>query len=562
MESTLGLIDLLGAGALLVWGLRQIKSGILSGFGASLRQWIASGTRTRLHAAISGLFVTISMQSSTATAIITASFAGRGLIQAKMAQAIMLGANVGTALVAVTLSLDFHFLAPALILFGVVTSVRSRRARSKGLGKALLGLGLMLFALRFMAQVTEPLRESVVLGDILNGLDGAPIFGFILAAIMATAATSSLAVVLLVAFLTQADMVAPSLAVVLIAGANVGGAVPPCLAVVSEGIAAQRLVISNLSVRLAGGMVVMVFAQTFSELMMRFEVLPSLPLATHLFFNVSLLVLFLPLVGWVSRLMELLLPDKEDPLAEVSYLDESALDTPSLALAGAAREVLRMGDKARDMLEINRNAMLDNVSNSGLSISKLDDSIDAKLQSVKFYLARLRGVALCEPEAQRCNEVMSYAINVEHVGDIIDNYLSVIADKKIKRNVQFSSEGQDELKQFYQITLENIQLAQSVFITRDIELARRLMEAKVYVRKLEEESSNKHMARIDAQRRETMDTSSLHLDILRDLKRINAHLASVAYPVLEEIGALRESRLKDGGGNVRSSEQQIKTKMI
>lgn len=548
MESTLQLIDLLGAGALLIWGLRQIKTGILSGFGASLRQWIASGTRTRIHAVISGFLVTISMQSSTATAIITASFAGRGLIQSKMAQAVMLGANVGTALVAVALSFDFHFLAPVLILVGVITSIRSRRAASKGLGKAMFGLGLMLFALRLMSQVTEPLRGSVVLGDILNGLGDAPIFGFIFAAIIATAATSSLAVVLLVAFLYQANMVAPALAVVLIAGANVGGAFPPYLAVVSEGISAQRLAIANLSIRFTGGVFVMVFAEQFSEFLLRIDWLAPIPLATHLAFNVLLLFLFLPVVGWVSRFMELLLPDKEDPLAEVSYLDESALETPSLALAVAARQVLHMGDKAKEMLEYNQDAMLNSAPDISHTISILDDSIDANLQSVKLYLARLRGVALCEAEAQRCTEVMSYAINVEHVGDIVDNYLSVIADKKTRRNVKFSAEGRDELYQFYQITIDNLQLAQSVFITRDTELARQLMSAKIHVRKLEENSGRNHLARIDERRHETMETSSLHMDVLRDLKRINSHLASVAYPVLDEIGALRESRLKGRGG--------------
>ncbi|MGO4852065.1 Na/Pi cotransporter family protein [Phaeovulum sp. W22_SRMD_FR3] len=555
MESTIRLIDLLGAGALLIWGLRLIKAGVLSGFGAALRQGIATGTRTRLRAVLSGFLVTLSLQSSTATAVITASFAGRGLIGGGRAQAVMLGANVGTALAAVVLSLDLHWLASVFVLVGVVLSIRARQASARGLGKAVLGLGLMLLALRLMGEVTAPLHGSELMARILDGLGAAPVFALLFAAGLAVAATSSLAAVLLVAFLAQAGAVPPFLVLIFVAGANIGGAVPPWLGTLREGVAATRLTLANLMVRLCGGLLLSLFAHPLAPLLQNLVPGESLALITHLAFNLALLVVFLPLTGPLARLMERLLPEVADAEAEVSYLDESSLATPSLALAGAAREVLRMGDQVGEMLESNLEAMRRDLPEGKRTIAQLDDSVDAKLRAVKFYLARLRGMPLDESEARRCNEVMSYALNIEHIGDIIDHYLSEIAEKRMARRVRFSAQGMAELTEFYEITLSNLRLAQSVFLTRDVELARQLITAKVSVREVEEVSSARHMARIDARLPETMDTSSLHLDILRDLRRINSHLATAAYPVLEEIGALRKSRLRSPPKKLREGER-------
>ena len=544
MESTIRLIDLLGAGALLIWGLRLIKAGVLSGFGAALRRWISAGTSTRLRATLSGFLVTLSLQSSTATAVITASFAGRGLIGGGRAQAVMLGANVGTALAALILSLDLHWLASLFVLIGVIFSIRARTAPLRGLGKALLGLGLMLLALQLMGGITEPLRNSQVMIQILGGLASAPIFALLFAIGLAVAGTSSLAVVLFVSFLAQAGAVPPFLVLIFVAGANIGGAIPPWLGTLKEGVAATRLTLANLMVRGIGGLLLMIFAAPLAAPLQAVAPEHSLALIAHLAFNLALLCVFLPLTEPLARLMARILPETADPEAETSYLDPSSLTTPSLALAGAAREVLRMGDQVGEMLDCNLNAMRRDLPEGKRTIARLDDSVDAKLQAVKLYLARLRGLPLDEAEAKRCNEVMSYALNIEHIGDIIDHYLSEIAEKRMSRHLRFSAEGMAELERFYETTRSNLQLAQSVFLTRDIDLARQLVAAKVSARDIEEQSSARHMARIEKGLPETLDTSSLHLDILRDLRRINSHLATAAYPVLEEIGALRKSRLR------------------
>ncbi|MCR6673003.1 Na/Pi cotransporter family protein [Devosia ginsengisoli] len=545
MHSTIQLIDLLGAGALLLWGLRMIKTGVMRAFGASLRLWIAKGTGNRFTAVLSGIMATLALQSSTATAVITASFASSGAINPRMAQAVMLGANVGTSIAAVILSLDVHWFASVMILIGVTVFSLSKYARGKGVGRAVLGLGLMLLALQLVGNVTDPLRESEVMIAILSGLADAPAFALILAAVLAFVSSSSLAVVLFVALLASAGIVPPALAVTLVAGANLGGAIPPLLAVLREGTEARRLTLANLVVRAIGAIVLTIFAAPAAALLQ--TVVPdadTLTIVAHIGFNLALLVLFLPLLGPIGKLAALAIPRPATPERGTRYLDDTVLDTPAIALAAAARETLRVSDIVLRMLEGSLDALRKPGPATRSTVSLLDDDVDAFNQAIKLYLTRLDQTELDEDDARRSAEIMSFAINLEHVGDIVESGLCDVAGKIAKRQLRFSADGLAEIVALYEKTISNMQLSQTVFMTGDPQLARQLVAAKVDVRRLEARSAGLHIQRVRERVAASVETSSLHLDILRDLKRINAHLASVAYPILETKGELDESRLR------------------
>ncbi|MEQ8446024.1 MAG: Na/Pi cotransporter family protein [Pelagibacterium sp.] len=529
----------------MLWGLRLIKTGMLRAFGASLRYWIGKSTKNRLSAVVVGMLATLAVQSSTATAVITASFAARELVSGIMAQAIMLGANIGTSLAAVILSLDLHWLSPVLILVGVVTFSRSRYAAGKGVGRAILGLGLMLLALALLGRATEPVRTSQTVIELLSSLGGAPAFALLFGSALAFFSSSSLAVVLFVVLLGQAGIVSAELSLVLVAGANLGGAIPPYLAVYGEGVGARRLAATNLAIRAAGALALTALAGIIAPWME--DVWPDtgqLTLVAHIGFSAALLVIFLPLLGPLARLAEKLIPDAIEGKAAPRFLDESALTTPALALSAAARETLRLGDMVRDMLEASMEAL--KTSDPGIrgQLSEIENDIDRVQGEIKIYLSRLGREELDDEDTRRATEIMSYAVNLEHIGDIIDNGLSELAAKKAKRKLTFSAEGLAEIVGFYDRTLAILQIAQSVFLSRDPDLARQLVACKTEVRKMETDSAERHLERLREQRTETVETSGLHLDILRDLKRVNAHLISVAYPILDDMGALTDTRLR------------------
>lgn len=538
------MLDLIGAVALLLWGLRMVKTGVTRACGARLRRWIAAGTRNRMLAFGVGLAATMALQSSTATALMTAAFAGSGFMSSAMAQAIMLGANVGTSLVTRVLAFDIHWLAPLLIVAGVAMFTFSDAKPLKGMARAILGLGLMLLSLHLLGQATEPMRHSQVLLALMASLDAVPVLAVVVAAVLAIASSSSLAVVLLAMSLAASGTVGPGLGIALVLGANLGGAVPPVIATLGHGPFARRVTVGNLLVRLIGSGIALPFAEhAASTLLTISNNRAQLVVDAHIAFNLILAAVMLPLLGPFSSLMRRILPEAVLPDDGPRHLDAGILDKPTMALAAAARETLRIGDCVASMLETNLEALRKNDTKRSAGISAMDDKVDCLNSAVKLYLAKLNRTALAHKDEKRSAEIISYAINLEHVGDIVDRNLRQLVEKKIKNQLTFSVEGAAEIEEFYAVTIENLRIAQSILVSGDEQLARKLVEAKLEIRHLEESSAANHMSRLRDGHVESVQTSSLHLDILRDLKRINAHIAAIAYPILKQAGVLRESRL-------------------
>lgn len=531
----------------MLWGLRLVRTGVFRCGGAALRRWVAQGTRNRVVAFLAGTGATLALQSSTATALMAAALAGQGLLGTAMAQAVMLGANVGTSLVTRLLAIDLHWLSPSLlVLGGALHALGEGRRLRRELASVFLGLGLMLLALRLLGTATIPVERSELVRAMLAALGGEPFFAMLVAAALTAAVHASLAVVLLTASLAGAHIVDPALAAALVLGANLGGALPVVLETARENAAARRVQVGNLIVRTLGALAVLPFlgvAVTALAGMAPFTAVVTM----HVVFNLALAVVFLPLVGPLARLTERLIPDAlshDDDDARPRHLDESVLETPPVAIAGALRETLRLGDLVEDMLRRSLVALRQNDERPIAEVSRADDRVDRLHTAIKLYLAKLGRGDLDEAESRRVNEMMAFAINLEHIGDIIDKSLMELAAKRLRHGLHFAPEDFQEVEELHRRTVENLRTALGTFIAEDRQMARQLIAGKDAVRALEREATLHHLDRVRRGVADSVETSALVLDVLRDLKRINAHVAAVAHPILDEVGELRESRLK------------------
>jgi len=496
--------------------------------------------------------VTALLQSSTATGLLMTSFAARGLVDLVPALAVMLGANIGTTLIVQILSFDVSALAPILFLAGLLAFNIGGRTMTRDLGRVAIGLGLMLLSLHILIDTLAPAETAPSVRVVLAAITGEPVLCVLFAAVLTWAAHSSAAVVLLVMSLAYSHFVSPVAALALVLGANLGSAVNPLLEGSRANLAGRRLPIGNMLNRVVGVVLVLPFLQPIAELFSRFDLNPARTAADfHTVFNVALAVLFVFVLDGVARLLVWLLPEsakQPDPSVPL-YLDEAAMRTPSVALACAAREALHMGDVIEAMLKQAMAVLLSNDRKLAAEVSRMDNVVDRLDEAVKLYITRLTRESLDEREAARAMEIIAFAINLEHIGDIIDKNLMELAAKKIKHKYEFSKEGAAELEAFHQRILENLKFAFSVFINQDVPTARKLIEEKTQLRVAELGSADSHLARLREGRPESIETSSLHLDILRDLKRIHSHICSVAYPVLEAAGELQPNRLKESDGS-------------
>ena len=542
------LLDLMGGVALLLWGLHMVQSGISRAFGSGLRRYLSIALQNRFSALLAGIAVTALLQSSTATGLMATSFVADGIVGLVPALAIMLGANIGTALIVQLLSFDVSGVAPVLFIIGLVGFRRGRKTRTRDLGRVAIGLGLMLLALHILLDTLAPAEDAPAMRTLLAAIVDQPLLCALIAAALTWAAHSSVATVLLTMALSYSHFITPEAALAFVLGANFGTAINPVL----EGSRAgdpvsRRLPAGNLINRLAGCLLVLPFLHPISEILLRIEPNPSRMAAEfHLAFNLALAAAFIWHLNGMAWLLARLLPERPKPPdpAQPKYLDDSALDIPNVALACAARETLHIGDIVEAMLRRCMTALLTDDRRVVAEISRTDDAVDQLAERVKLYVTRVTRQSLDEADGRRAMEIISFSINLEHIGDIIDKNLMELATRKIKRKVQFSKEGAGELEDIHRRALENLRLAFGVFISGDIKSARQLIAEKAALREAELAAIESHFARLREGRPDSIETSSLHLDVLRDLKRIHSHVCSVAYPVLEAAGDLRTTRLR------------------
>jgi phosphate:Na+ symporter len=537
----------LGSVALLLWGVRMVRTGMMRAFGATLRRVVATRSRTRLSAFFAGIGVTGILQSSTATALLLASFTGRGLIALPLALAVMLGADVGSSVAAQVFSFDIKWLWTILVALGVFTFMASQADKARGAARICIGLGLMLLALSHLAAAAGPLKESFAIRSMLTGLAGEPVLGFLVAAGITWLVHSSLSVVLLVMSLAAAGALPVPLALALVLGANVGGALAPLLSLSGSPPAARRVPLGNLLMRAAVAIPLLFAVVPLAGWLGHIEADPGrITINFHTLFNIVVATIFLPLVYLVASLAERAMPDRPEAAdtGQPRYLDPNVFDTPSEALACAMRETMHMGDRVADMMRHSLTVFESSDPKLMRDVEKQDDAVDHLHEAIKLYLVKMSKEEMTAEESRRYLEILTFTTNLEHIGDIIDKNLMELAAKKIKNHYNFSPEGLAEIRSFHARVMDNMRLSFNVFATRDLALARRLFTDKAAMRAAESSASDSHFARLREGRPESIETSSIHLDIIRDLKRINGHLVSVAYPILEVAGELRDSRLR------------------
>jgi phosphate:Na+ symporter len=547
---SLTLLNLAGSVALLLWGVHMVQTGVQRAFGAKLRSFLGKTLGNRFNAFLAGLGVTAILQSSTATGLMVTGFAAGGLVDLVPALAVMLGANVGTTLIVQVLSFDVVEVAPALILIGVLM-FRHTSAGTRDFGRVLIGLGLVLMALYQFVSLLTPYEDVPSLRLLLGAISTQPLLDVILAAGLTWAAHSSVAIVLVIMSFATQGTVPPDAAFALVLGANLGTAINPVLEGVSgTDPAAKRLPVGNLLNRLLGVAIALALLPALGTWMMTFEPSNARAVADfHTAFNLVLALCFFPVLKPYAKFLRHWLPARIDPAdpGRPMYLDPLARENPSIALGGAAREALRMADVLEGMVAGLRDAF-EKANRRQISQTKrMDDVLDKLNTAIKTYITSLDAEGLSDADHVRLREILTFATNMEYAGDIIDRNLLGIANRMVKRGVTFSKSGQAEILGMIDRLMVNVRTTASLFMTGDERAARRFAREKEVFRTMESDATDAHFQRLRGGEIETVETSAMHLDVLRDLKSVNANLvAAAAYPILERMGELLPTRLRTG----------------
>lgn len=553
MSATSLLIELVGHVVLLLWGARMVQTGIVRAFGSDLRRLLGKGLRNPFLALAAGIGVTALLQSSTATALMVTSFAAGGLVSLVPALAVMLGANIGTALVVKALTFDLAWLSPVMLTAGYVAFKRGGReaaknARLQNLGRVGMGLGLMLLALHMLVDAMLPAEAAPLLRELLHSLTAEPLFDIVLAAMLTFAAHSSVAVMLMIVPLATSGVVSPAAAFALVLGANLGSTIPPLIAAGSDPVA-RRLPIGNLLFRAAGCLAVLPFLPALAEQFARITPWPGAQAVNfHIAFNVAVALPLIFLLKPAAALLTRMLPEvvaADDP-GRPLYLQEAAFETPYLALSNAAREALRMGDLVDTMMRRYLDVITSGDRAAAEEAMRLGKPLDRLQDAIKTYLTRIPADDLAEQDRKRMRVILEFVVNLGHAGDILESSIGQIARRKARQPAIATAADQADLAAVHAMLLEDLGLALSTFIGEDPRGARTLVAAKRKLSEHERVITRDHLARLDSERPGALESSALHLAALRDLKRINSHLAAVGYAVLEQAPGSGEMSAGEG----------------
>jgi phosphate:Na+ symporter len=539
----LTLLDLLSAVALLIWGTHIVRTGILRVYGSQLRRLLSQNMTRRPLAFIAGILVTATVQSSNATAMLVTSFVGQGLMTLTPALAIMLGADVGTALMARVLTFDLSWLSPLLIFLGVVFFLSRKQTRAGQLGRVGIGLGLIVLALQLIVAAAAPITQATGVKVLFASLTGDLLLDALIGALFAVISYSSLAAVLLTATLAGADIIGLPVAIGLVIGANIGSGLLAFMSTSMQNVAGRQVALGSLLYKLFGLLLIIPVLDPLVGWIDTLGFQPQeLVIGFHLIYNTARCLLMLPTVGPMARLCAALLPQQNETggPARPRHLDLAALSTPTLALANAVRETLRMGDLVENMLGSMLAVLRGTQTAVTQEVRRLNDDVEALYSGIKLYLAQMPREELGEQDNRRWAEIIELTINLELASGLIERMLRKIQQQKTSQRMSFSDIGLEELADL-QIQLQsNLRLGLSVFLSGDPESARQLLREKRRFRAQERRLAHAHVNRLQHKVVQSIETSSLHLELIADMKRLNSLFCSSAYAVLEttETGAL------------------------
>lgn len=539
----LTLLNLLSAVALLIWGTHIVRTGILRVYGSNLRHVIGQNMARRPLAFVAGILVTAMVQSSNATAMLVTSFVGQGLMTLTPALTTMLGADVGTALMARVLTFDLSWLSPLLIFLGVIFFLSRKQTRAGQLGRVGIGLGLIILALQLIVEAAAPITHAQGVKVLFASLTGDILLDALMGAVFAMVSYSSLAAVLLTATLAGAGVIGLPVAIGLVIGANIGSGVLAFLSTSMQNTAGRQVALGSLLYKLIGLLLIIPVLDPLAHWMDSLDFSPQeVVIGFHLLYNTVRCLLLLPTVGPMARFCAWLMPERpqDNGRARPRHLDPTALATPSLALANAARETLRIGDLIDNMLEAMRDVLRGKQTAITQEMRALSEDVEALYSAIKLYLAQMPREDLSEQDSRRWAEIIELAINLKLASDLIERMLRKVQQQKTSQRRSFSEVGLEELTGLHAQLIANLRLGLSVFLSADPESARQLLREKRRFRAQERRLAHAHVSRLQRKIVQSIETSSLHLELIADMKRLNSLFCSSAYVVLEtsDTGAL------------------------
>lgn len=542
-SGTYELTMILGAAAMLLWGVRMARTGVMRFYGVQIRRSLPRALKNPLIAVLTGAGAATILQSSIAVAVFTSSLAAIGAVPVADGLLLLLGADAGSAVVAALLTLNLKALWPVLMFGGYLlhSIYASSDSPLKQFGRILLGIAMILIALTFMTQVSSALAASDLIKLIISSLGDELLIALLLFAILTWLAHSSIAILLFWASLAHAGITGdPALIVAAVLGINLGNTIPPIIMTWNQTAPARRIVLGHGAFKLSGVILAFVFLGLIDGL---YDIIPGEPsfrvVILHILFNLSLIVVFSGLVKPAARVLERLLAEPAKSTDDVApkYIPgkgDSDGKAELFPVSALSREVLRILGTIQNMLEITLDMLISGKSEQYQEIIKMEEKVNSLFRAVRAYAVDLTRRGLDDNDQRKVTALLRYTASLENAGDVICKTMIGIPDAMRNEGKQFSQQGKGELNTLFRYLIGNTLLAAEVIMGWHQETGRFLVQRKRDFKTMCRDSSKQHIARLSRGVSNALESSSAHLDLISDMRWINTQVSSIGYEVLPE----------------------------
>lgn len=533
MDIVIGIIGGLG---LFLFGMTYMGDGLQRAAGDKLKNLLAVLTKNKLMGVLVGAVVTMIIQSSSATTVMTVGFVNAGLMNLQQAIGIIMGANIGTTVTAQLVAFELTDIAPLIIGLGVFLYFAGKKKKIKDTAQILIGFGILFLGMSLMKDAMKPLRDSPIFREALTNFKNPYVGIFTGFAITAILQSSSATTALLIS-IASSGMISIDMAFPIIFGQNIGTCVTAMLSGVGANIAAKRAAVMHMLFNVIGTLIFLFILRKpveFIVLKISPEIIERQIANAHTLFNIINVIVLFPFANMIVRAAEKIVKGEDDEnISEVKYIDNRLMATPPIAIAQASRELLRMGKLVERQYNIAIHAFIEKDGKLTQEVFEIEKHVNKLESCILDFLVSLTKKSLTDKERDILVTLMNTLNDIERVGDHADN-IAELAQYKIDNNVNFSDKAKNEMINMFNLTKEVYKTSLIAFKTANIDVSKEVLLKDDKIDELEKSLRKNHIERLNNSVC-SPKAGIIFLDAIGNLERIGDHSSNIALAIIEVI---------------------------
>ncbi len=532
------IIGIFGGLAIFLYGLHKTNTNLRQAFGNKLQAWINKITVYHSLSLFFGIFLTFTMQSSTAATSLLVGLINTGIMSLSQGLQILIGTSIGTTIATQIITFNIAQYAFVLILFGYGLNTLSKKRRYQFLGAVLLGIGFIFLGMKLISDFAEPLKNNPYLVNLVSRLQGIPILAFLLSILLTSILQSSTAMMGLTISLSSQGIIPFELAIPIILGSHLGSCTTVLFVGMGKTSQAKTLTFGNLLYKMAGVTLFFFLIKPLTSIATFLA--PNLPrqiAIAHTIIIVGNALLIYPFLSLFTTFLQKIFPKakQEESLYHPKFLDDNVLETPDVALYLARKELVRMANTVDEMFVGIMKVFFNQDENLLYKLCKLDRIVDNLSNAIIQYLTKMKFEDLTPQQSNETYGLLNIVNDFEHIGDLVDKDIIPIIEKQIDNELKLSEAGISEIKKLYKLVYQNFYQALGAFALGDKRLAFKALQQKKVVVECEAKMRRSHINRLHQGVELSRQTSSIHFDMINILKQISEHASLIAEIILNTV---------------------------